>query len=267
MNVLLLRAPTDPTDPYESRLSEAGLHAVNVPVLETGLLGHAELQKIVDNQGKDFDGVIITSARACEAWKATAVSHWNEIPFYVPGSATAAAVRSIYPSQDLDIRGEDTGTSENLARFILQDMGPGNLLYLTGDKNRDILPNILTEGGMQLYSIQVYETRGSRTFGTDLKRAISDGNEKVTEWWIVFFSPSSAQFVLPHLEQHFNLSSTTLQDKMLARILAIGPTTSAFLHDTLHLKVDAVATKPSPEGVVTAIEAQMGLESTDRHAP
>ena len=48
-----------------------------------------------------------------------------------------------------DIRGgAESGTSEKLAHFILQDLPPSNeprqLLYLTGDKNRDVLPSILS---------------------------------------------------------------------------------------------------------------------------
>ena len=105
------------------------------------------------------------------------------IPFYVVGEATAkalAAVSEIYgpgPCTPSDIRGGiQTGTSERLAHFILNDLPEreGNkLLYLTGDKNRDTLPKILAGRCVALESLQVYETRSSSTFAKDLESVVT----------------------------------------------------------------------------------------------
>lgn len=99
------------------------------------------------------------------------------------GEATASALREIQhvPSAGTlaprDIRGgSEAGTSEKLANFILKDLGPDSattLLYMTGDKNRDTLPNILKDGGVKLESLQVYETVGSSHFEVDLEHAMS----------------------------------------------------------------------------------------------
>jgi uroporphyrinogen-III synthase len=51
---------------------------------------------------------------------------------------------------------------------------PAKLLYLTGDKNRDTLPNILTEGGITLEALQVYETVGSPRFEEQLLCVLDD---------------------------------------------------------------------------------------------
>jgi uroporphyrinogen-III synthase len=78
-----------------------------------------------------------------------------------------------------NVRGETSGTGEQLAHFILDDLKDGNphekrrMLYLTGDKNRDTIPNILSsdEGkrlGIELDSVQVYETHGTPTFAPNL---------------------------------------------------------------------------------------------------
>jgi len=109
----------------------------------------------------------------------TVAINWSSIPFYVVGGATAkalAAVSDLCGPGPNDIRGgSQTGTSERLAHFILDDIPEREgkkLLYLTGDKNRDTLPKILAEARVTLESLQVYETQGSSTFAKDLKSAI-----------------------------------------------------------------------------------------------
>lgn len=70
--------------------------------------------------------------------------------------------------------GAETGMAERLAEFILrEDQCEGRrLLYLTGDKNRDTLPGILTAGGVALETLEVYSTTGSSTFRDDLGTAL-----------------------------------------------------------------------------------------------
>ena len=108
---------------------------------------------------------------------------WSTLPFYAVGQATASALSAIRTTSPTslhaphDVRGgAESGTAEKLAHFIVSDLSGSahrRLLYLTGDKNRDTLPNILQGGGIQLQPLQVYATQGSSTFGTDLKQAIS----------------------------------------------------------------------------------------------
>ena len=145
---------------------------------------------------------------------------WSTAPFYAVGATTASALRAIAdahpasPHAPRDVRGAaEAGTSERLARFIVEDLlggsdsepdggGPSDsnlaevggtgvgedatrtgtrkgtgrgkkLLYLTGDKNRDTLPSILNEAGIALESVQVYATRGSARFETDVRAAMS----------------------------------------------------------------------------------------------
>jgi hypothetical protein len=70
-NVVLLRAPSkDSLDRYESAFKSLGHHVLSVPVLETVLTHLDELAKIVKigPVTQEYDGVIITSGRACEGW-------------------------------------------------------------------------------------------------------------------------------------------------------------------------------------------------------
>jgi uroporphyrinogen-III synthase len=179
------------------------------------------------------------------------------------------------------IRGSSaTGTSERLAHFILEDLSAKEsakkLLYLTGDKNRDVLPNILKSGNVELESLQVYETQGSSNFANDLDEAIQTLPSGITlgpsayferiwltsldpeRWWIIFFAPSAAEFVTPILRNVFDLpmlDAPTSQVPPIVRLAAIGPTTSAFLKDRLKMRVDVVAPKPTPVELAGAINA------------
>jgi uroporphyrinogen-III synthase len=73
-------------------------------------------------------------------------------------------------------------------------------------------------------------------------------------WWIIYFAPSAAAFVTPHIRDYFILQPEQNDtNKRLARIAAIGPTTATFLSGDLHLQVDVTASKPNPTDLVQAI--------------
>lgn len=111
---------------------------------------------------------------------------WTSLPFYVVGEATATALAEL-AQQHSDSRyvphnvlgGAESGTAEKLAHYILkhhplEENPHPTFLYLTGDKNRDTLPSILTAGGISLRPLQVYETRGSSTLAQDLDEMLSN---------------------------------------------------------------------------------------------
>jgi len=184
------------------------------------------------------------------------------VPFYVVGQATASVLKeleSLYAGIGfcrLDIRGESSGTAEQLAHFILNDSisGSGQMLYLTGDKNRDTLPNILSGTGIELHPLRVYETQGSSTFEQELLIALESFPKDYSAWWIVYFAPSAAGFVTPILRCHFDFSMAEKNGRKM-KIASIGPTTTIFLREELKLQVDAVASKPTPEELVSSIIA------------
>lgn len=72
-NILLLRARSqNQIDPYEQSLSDAGYNPLCIPVLETVFTNSDKLKRTInpddEPQEQGLAGVIITSARACEAW-------------------------------------------------------------------------------------------------------------------------------------------------------------------------------------------------------
>ncbi|KAI0641004.1 tetrapyrrole biosynthesis uroporphyrinogen III synthase [Trametes meyenii] len=305
--VLLLRSPAEDGGPdkYEDALRARGYAAVSVPVLETvhknlnaladvvrGSAGSKQLSPRADTDAR-YAGVIVTSGRACEAWRAVVQelaegphntqigSDWSTVPFYAVGAATATALQAIqtaYPASPhvpRDIRGgAESGTAEKLAHFIVSDLAEAGLsssrrlLYLTGDKNRDTLPKILGDGGLELESLQVYATQGSSRFEEELEAALGGGVPDENErWWVVHFAPSAAQAVSRVLSRHFDIPATGEEwvgeapsIKRRAQVAAIGPTTSSFLRERLHVEVAVIAEKPTPDAL------SEGIASWDRTA-
>jgi len=64
---------------------------------------------------------------------------------------------------------------------------------------------------------------------------------------VVYFAPSAAAFVAPVLCEVFPLDALS--------VAVIGPTTASFLRDTLEVRVDVVAPKPTPDALCDAIAA------------
>ena len=209
---------------------------------------------------------------------------WCDVPFYVVGESTAALLRTVFEEfRDLgltfvDVRGQESGSAAKLAPFILEDSKEHGktgsvLFYLTGDKNRDTLPRLLEEGGLQLHSLQVYKTQMSSHFEQILGASLTSSPQGddyssilapvlrhivgVAYWWIVYFAPSSAAFVTPLLRKKFSLEGDDIlhsDRSQRSRIAAIGPTTHSFLVDELHLKVHITAQKPTPEDLLSTIQ-------------
>ncbi|KAG1893936.1 tetrapyrrole biosynthesis, uroporphyrinogen III synthase [Suillus fuscotomentosus] len=291
-NVLLLRAANqDSPDRYEDAFRSRGYHPISVPVLESVTVGCEELARrlSIGPEKQSLSGVIITSQRAVEAWSEAAQaliiadsnmplkpeSDWWSVPFYAVGEATSVALRDLSEKIPLytprDIRGgSETGTAERLAGFILKDLPSDGtskkLLYLTGDKNRDILPRILESDGVTLDSLQVYATQGSSMFPHDLSLALE--HQGLSWGWIVYFAPSVAEFVTPILRNHFTLPAVNssiedysrLSEHHHVKVAAIGPTTESFLQQILKLSVAVTARNPKPDdladGVLQHDEAQ-----------
>ncbi|KAG6816831.1 hypothetical protein H0H87_002480 [Tephrocybe sp. NHM501043] len=277
-NVLLLRAPSDSEeDHYEVAFRNAGYQSISIPVLETILTNLSVLKSIIKNgpTTERLDGVILTSSRSCVAWRSSVNEllpdrattggndTWSRIPFYVVGNATASAlseIRQIHgqtPYTPEVICGESSGTGERLAQFILDlPIKPKRLLLLTGDKNRDTVPLLLGNAGIDFRSLKVYETRESHTFERDLKQALDQARPAFPQWWIIHFAPSAARMVTPILSNHFSFMPRNSQTGLSMpgpRVAAIGSVTAAFLCDELQIHVHVTPLKPNPQDLVSAI--------------
>ena len=234
-DVVLLRSPDDETpDRYVTAFGRAGLRAVCEPVLAFSFPRSAELRDRLASSDR-YAGLIATSPRVATALdRAVAdrevfVKHWGERRAYAVGPKTAARLRAL----GLQARGAETGSAKALAACIVDDAPNGPLLFLSGNRRRDTLPEALRTAGVPFEELVVYETT-PRT-GLDLPPA--NGST-----WLVFFSPSGLEAV--EAENRHSLRQY--------RLAAIGPTTGEALVEAGH-SVEVVAEPPSPDGLVTAL--------------
>jgi uroporphyrinogen-III synthase len=182
---------------------------------------------------------------------------------YTVGPATALAITKLHFST---IVGADTGNGGVLANLIVQSFRRDHslakdystsseestenhyplpqlpLLFLVGDKRRDIIPKRLAAENIALEELVVYETAVASTFDEELDGVLADTTDGDIEW-IVFFSPAGAEVALEKM-------------KRLGRrikVATIGPTTEEYLRKEWDLIPDMVAAKPEPVSMVQGI--------------
>jgi uroporphyrinogen-III synthase len=128
------------------------------------------------------------------------------------------------------------------------------LLFLVGDKRRDIIPRVLTEAGWRVDEVVVYGTGELKSFKQDFTRRLEETMDR-SRRWIVVFSPSGCDSMLSALDL-LDRSTGMAKPKLPNRstyIATIGPTTRDHLINTFGFEPDVCAEQPSPEGVWQAI--------------
>lgn len=298
--ILLLKTKSAPTDTYEElflTLDDRRYAPIFVPVLEHRFNRDAldDVRRNITSRGfvqKIYGGLasygafIFTSQRAVEAFAEIVEDIRKEgnhdvddllpdtLPLYVVGPATARGLRSL--NLRCPILGEDTGNGEALAAFILDhynsiypDTRKPSLLFLVGDKRRDIIPKTLQvetlgDRRSKVDELVIYETGEMHSFKSDFstiwqKNADAGGEHQ----WVVVFSPTGCQAMLESLEL---LDTTTGKVKPLPSrssilIATIGPTTRDYLQDEFGFAPHVCAERPSPEGIAEGIQAFLKAHS------
>jgi uroporphyrinogen-III synthase len=290
--ILLLKTKSAPTDTYEELFETLDNHRyapVFVPVLEhrfnqdalnevrTHTTSHGFALK-ADGGLSTYGALIFTSQRAVEAFARIVEEVRRDggaiddllpgtLPLYVVGSATARGLRSL--NLCCPILGEHTGNGEALAAFMLEHYngifpGPDKppLLFLVGDKRRDIIPKTLqaaelgAERRCKVDELVIYETGEMQSFKDDFSVIWRQNRDAGCELqWIVVFSPSGCQAMLASLGL---LDAKTGRvdasaDGRNIKIATIGPTTRDYLQDEFGYLPDVCAEKPSPEGIAEGI--------------
>lgn len=231
--VLLLREAGD-DDAYEAALREAGYAPVSVPVLRFEFVNRKQLRDCLERPGA-YAGLVLTSPRAVDAltdvmsWLPSENVRWHARPVFAVGPATADALRTI----GFQPEGEDSGSAAMLAAYLARQTFDAPLLFLCGNRRRDVLPRQLEEAGILVEALCVYETH----LRDDVDPVLFD-----TAQWIVFFSPSGVEA----------LQRVPGETWRQARLAAIGPTTADALL-AAGLTADAVAGVPAPEALVEAM--------------
>lgn len=235
--VCLLRQSSGPEDAYARALHAVGYATVQVPVLAFTFTQPERLHSFLETPAA-FGGLICTSPRAVQAItnavSAGALPPWRVKQAYAVGPATAEALTAL----GLPAETPRGGTAEALAKQIIQAPPAAQpLLFLCGNRRREVLPAMLTAAGIAWQQQQVYETQ------VQTNVSLPEGPAPT---WFVSFSPSG----VPALQ-------TLLSEVPDARIATIGPTTAAAVEER-GLTVSAVAKAPSPKGLVAALQGAAG---------
>jgi uroporphyrinogen-III synthase len=293
--ILLLKTKSAPTDTYEelfSTLDDQRYAPVFVPVLEHRFKRDAldEVRKHIISRGfvqkmhqglATYSAFIFTSQRAVEAFAEIVEELRKEgshdvddllpgtLPLYVVGPATARGLRSL--NLKCPILGEHTGNGEALAAFILEhyngiypDAGKPPILFLVGDKRRDVIPKTLQEKTLsvdrrsKIDELVIYETGEMHSFKSDFSTIWRSNKEAgIQRQWIVVFSPTGCQAMLESLGL---LDVNTGKAKPLTSrsdilVATIGPTTRDYLQDEFGFSAHVCAEQPSPSGIAKGIQA------------
>ncbi|KAI9142371.1 tetrapyrrole biosynthesis, uroporphyrinogen III synthase [Paraphysoderma sedebokerense] len=216
-----------------------------------------------------------------QEWKV----QWIQKPIFAVGVKTACVVQGL----GFNVLGSECGYGENLANFISKWMENGcvdalssdlssnlrelkqidtrvdegrtswrprrKLLFLTGDKTRDVLPQILSANSIALYSVQVYITHRHPDLTSSLSSLLQDVKDNLH--WMIFFSPSGVRWV----KEDFKIEDPkTGLDGVLktVKVGCIGETTAGEVRNWMKgcLEEDeiprrcAVAKKPNAEELV-----------------
>jgi uroporphyrinogen-III synthase len=236
-DVVLLRSPDDP-DPYLDAFADAGRSAVCEPVLRFRF-PHQDVLRECLRRADDYAALVATSPRIGralhQAFRTDPAlrSRWKGRRAYAVGPKTGRWLRKL----GLEVTGEHAGTAAALVDRIVSDAPEAPVLFLSGNRRRETLPEGLRSGGIPFEEQVVYETHTRSTL--DLPAPSAGG-------WLVLFSPSGIEAL-----------SKAKVPVGAYRLAAIGPTTAGALRDAGHT-VAAVAQAPTPEALVQAIRGAEG---------
>ncbi|GMG20974.1 unnamed protein product [Ambrosiozyma monospora] len=284
--VILLKNKTVPKDTYETNLLANYHNPIFLPLLTHTPQNQSQILQFLKSSVflNDFKAFIITSQRCVEALdlliqvlrseKFEQLEKVLEKPAYTVGPTTMKILKEL---GFVDVRGGgDAGNGSILADLIAGDdlfadekdeANVKNVLFLTGEIRRDIIPKKLGAAGFQLTEMVAYRTEPiddivdryndviekvvHQEIITETKVEEHVGKEEVNgngsmvkddRDWLVFFSPQGTEGIVEHLKTNngvFNIAS-------------IGPTTRDYLlgHG---LTPDVVAVKPDAVSLVNAI--------------
>lgn len=197
------------------------------------------------SMSNEYDGMIFTSPRAVNALEKVdklLLNEWKVKKFnYSVGESTAKLVEKLL---DIETKGSEAGNAQKLSELIINDYCDKTdmkkkLLFPCSSLKQDILGKNLKAQSIDLDIIEVYETIQHPALENSIKNLT-----KID--FIVFFSPSSVNFLLPIFSKH----KIDLND---VKIIAIGPSTEKCLN-TCNIECSEKCEKPSPVCLVNVIQ-------------
>ncbi|KAL1844117.1 hypothetical protein VTJ49DRAFT_4969 [Mycothermus thermophilus] len=252
--ILLLKTKSVPGDAYEELFSSPpsgpSFEPIFVPVLE-----HRFLQDGMTRRAVEAFTSLVQERRGEESDK------WpflQDVPVYSVGPATTRALKAVPQVPPLQVFGEHTGIGDKLAPFILEHYGEWYkdrdvkppLLFLVGEKRRDVIPRVLTGAGLKVDEVVIYGTGELQSFAQDFHRRLEETADRPRRW-VVVFSPSGCDSMLKVLGliDEATGKAKLKQPDRTTLIATIGPTTRDHLVQTLGYEPEVCAEQPTPEGV------------------
>jgi uroporphyrinogen-III synthase len=191
------------------------------------------------------------------------------IPLFAVGAATAKTMRQALGQCNIvngsnwetgQVEQNAEGLSSTIKAYYRDSPPPKterkSLLFLSGDKRRDVLPAMLQESSVPLTEIVVYETsqRVSLEIAKDMKDIV--GVKSVTvdahPTFLVCFSPSGVEVIHQAIRCLTEEGACGVQSLVF---VAIGSTTAGAL--VKNGVACLVSPKPSPEGVSQCIQTHL----------
>ena len=220
----------DHADPYRSLFEGHGYMCGFLPVFTSESCNTEELRDILSQLDPSRpNGVIITSRRAAEIFVTCArgIEKACSLIGFVVGERTDKTLRSY----GIPCEGSHSGNAEGLVRHICQwieNMERANLLFLCGDKRRDLLPSSLMDLRSRI-NFDFKELMVYRTNPIEPNKLMVAYQELIEQQGppshIVFFSPSGIRASELILTRILDMSSP------FPIFLAIGGTTQQALVD------------------------------------
>lgn len=295
--VYLLKTKSVPSDAYEDHfalLDNGRFKPCFVPVLEHRFndMNMENLSKIfkdgsfIESSGDSpglirYGGIIFTSQRAVDAFSQVVAGFRHDglrvndflpeqTPLYVVGPATARALKAL--ELNCSILGEESGNGETLAPFIaahynnLYKQNKPSLLFLVGEKRRDIIPRALSSEAVSsaerinIEELILYESVESPNLNIELQNVLdSEDYCSAVESWFVIFSPTGCKTVMDTLRSISFSKGTKPTELSIERspsnfVATIGPTTRNHLIAEFSFEPHVCAAKPTPLEVGAGIK-------------
>lgn len=258
---VLLFKKQDTIDQYNDLLEKANYIPQFIPVLTHQSDNLEKIQHILQQGPTCYNALILTSQRSVQAITeahdqlATELTQavkeeWNMLPIYIVGPHTASLLQQVPLFKDNSK--EHWTVAPRAAELIgplIQDFqgsqGSTKLLFLAGDKRRDLIPTELLEAHIEFEEIQSYVTC--------VHPDLSDNLQKLScaPDWVVYFSPSGLKFLLD-TPTYKSFLAASVKSKS-TKLAAIGPTTAEYIKEALGQDPDVTADKPDAQHLVDAI--------------
>jgi uroporphyrinogen-III synthase len=260
--VVLKSADEKYTKAMETRFHSFHVHFVGVLTFE--FFNEDLLKDVLRHLKSKYSSLLVTSPRASQAIvkvlekledKEEIIKSLQDFPIFSVGKASSKDLNDI----GIQCLGEECGSADALVEYFTQEgtlpieSSTMPVVFLCGDKRRDVLPCFFESKGLPFEELKVYRSCQVEKF--ELPSSLGGSIPE----WIVFFSPSGL---------HAVKNTSSKLPWHLIKKASIGKTTAAALQnyaDSIQdasWKSDVIASKPTAEALTDSIfeyEQQYGV--------